>query len=415
MVDGRRREAVGNEDLHRERLGPEAGEGRGSRPGAEGWRSEVGLVRGGLGGDLADGVKSPEAIEIEGEVDGSAADRLVPADLPRNGVGGTWAGVLEAVERRRGRHELLELPHRVAEQLRPAPRRSADDRVRAVAGEDSPAKTPLEKLPRRLAAMDFAERLVVVGAGVEVREHPVGVEGDVHEVGSAGRSEELGCRLLSLEAAAGMERVAAPDPHRQAEELPQKEILETGEEELEVVGVGLRADEAGDVVDHERIVAPRQAVAEGLGRRHVDPLVAAVGELAPLAGLEVHRLRCPAVQRPAVAHREPAPVEEVDRHVKLGSERRFGASEALKKDLDRGAGIEGGKLRLDVGEDTDLCRSAGMATEAVEEPEHRRHVLDGVDRRIDAEQRVAGGHRQAPPGEQRDPARVVGGMVRLEP
>ena len=49
-------------------------------------------------------------------------------------------------------------------------------------------------------------------------------------------------------------------------------------------------DEAGDVVDHEGIVTPGQAVAEGLGRGHVDAVVLAVGELASLAGLEIHEL-----------------------------------------------------------------------------------------------------------------------------
>ena len=52
----------------------------------------------------------------------------------------------------------------------------------------------------------------------------------------------------------------------------------------------LGADEASDVVDHERVVAAGQAIAERLGRGHVDAVVLAVGELAPLAGLEVHGL-----------------------------------------------------------------------------------------------------------------------------
>ena len=65
----------------------------------------------------------------------------------------------------------------------------------------------------------------------------------------------------------------------------------------------LRTDEAGDVVDHERIVAAREAVAERLGRRHVDAVVLAVGELAALARLEVHELLGVLRERPVLRHR----------------------------------------------------------------------------------------------------------------
>ena len=58
-MDGRRREAVGDEDLHRERLDVEARAGCDAQTRAEGRRSEVGLVRGGLGGDLANRPERP--------------------------------------------------------------------------------------------------------------------------------------------------------------------------------------------------------------------------------------------------------------------------------------------------------------------------------------------------------------------
>ena len=88
----------------------------------------------------------------------------------------------------------------------------------------------------------------------------------------------------------GVQRVAGRHAHRQAEQLAHEMVLQVGEDHLEAVEVRLRADEAGDVVDHERVVAPGQAVAERLGRGHVDAVVLAVGELAPLARLEVHEL-----------------------------------------------------------------------------------------------------------------------------
>ena len=113
---------------------------------------------------------------------------------------------------------------------------------------------------------------------------------DVHEVVGAGRGQQFGRHLLAFERDLGVQRVAGRHAHRQPEQLAHEMILQVGHDHLEVVQVRLRADEAGDVVDHERVVAPRQAVAQRFGRGHVDAVVLAVGELAALAGLEVHEL-----------------------------------------------------------------------------------------------------------------------------
>ena len=65
--------------------------------------------------------------------------------------------------------------------------------------------------------------------------------------------------------------------------------------------MGLGADESGHVIDHERIVAPGEAVTKRLGGRHVDAVMRAVAEFTPLAGLEVHELLGIAAQRLFVA------------------------------------------------------------------------------------------------------------------
>ncbi len=70
-------------------------------------------------------------------------------------------------------------------------------------------------------------------------------------------------------------------------------VLQVGQHHFEAVEMRFGADEAGDVVDHEGVVAPGQPVAEGLGRGHVDALVLAISEFAALAGFEVHELRGP--------------------------------------------------------------------------------------------------------------------------
>ena len=64
---------------------------------------------------------------------------------------------------------------------------------------------------------------------------------------------------------------------------------------------------------------------------------------------------------------------------------------------------------------TQICVGAPvLAAESVEMAQHRGDVLDGVDRRVDADQGVAGAERQAPVDQQRDAAQVVGRMVRLQ-
>ena len=150
--------------------------------------------------------------------------------------------------------------------------------------------------------MHLAQRLVVVAAGVEVGEHAVGVQAHVHVVVRARGGEQLRRDLLAFERDLRVQRVAGGHAHREAEELAHEVVLQVGEDHLEAVAVRLRADKAGDVVDHERVVAARQAVAEGLGGGHVDAVVLAVGELAALARLEVHELLGLVAQRAALGH-----------------------------------------------------------------------------------------------------------------
>ena len=186
------------------------------------------------------------------------------------------------------------------------------------------------------------------------------------------------------------------------------------EHHLETVEVRFGTDEAGDVIDHERIVAPGEAVTQGLGRGHVDAVVRAVGELAPLAGLEIHELLGDVAKRALGGHRAVAVVEQIDGNVELAQVGRLGAGQALEQDFDRRTAFEAGQLRLDVGQHADLRRHAGPASQRVEQPQQRVDVFDRVDGRIDADEGVAGSQRQAPVTQKGDSLRIVGRMIRLQ-
>ena len=134
-----------------------------------------------------------------------------------------------------------------------------------------------------------------------------------------------------------MQRVAGSHAHRQTEQLAHEVVLQIGEHHFETVEVRFRADEAGDVVDHERIVAPGQAVAQGLGRGHVDAVMLAVGELAPLAGLEVHELPGHVAQRALGGHRAVAVIEQIDGDVELAADWSVSVPARLWKMISTGA------------------------------------------------------------------------------
>ena len=116
-----------------------------------------------------------------------------------------------------------------------------------------------------------------------------------------------------------------------------------------------------------------------------------------------------------LGHRAVGTVELVDGEVELLAQRALGTGEALEEDLDRGAALEARELRLDVGEHADLRRRAGVAAQAVEVGEQAGDVVDGVDRRVETDEAVAGAEAQAGVDEQGDAVEVVRRVVGLQP
>ena len=84
----------------------------------------------------------------------------------------------------------------------------------AVALEDAAGEGPFGELRGGISAVNFAQRLHVVPARVEVGQHAVRVEADIHEVVRAGGRQQLGGDLLSLENRPRMQRVAGGHSHR---------------------------------------------------------------------------------------------------------------------------------------------------------------------------------------------------------
>src|SRR5947208_13221576 len=114
-----------------------------------------------------------------------------------------------------------------------------------------------------------------------------------------------------------MQWVTRRHAHGQAEELAHEMVLQVREDHLKAIEMCFRTDEAGDIVDHEWIVAPGEAVTERLGGRHVDAVMFPVSEFTPLAGLEIHELARNVLERAFLGHGAVAMVQEVDRDIEL--------------------------------------------------------------------------------------------------
>ena len=106
-------------------------------------------------------------------------------------------------------------------------------------------------------------------------------------------------------------------------------------------------------------------------------------------------------------------IEQIDGDVEFEQIRLFRAGQALEEDLDRGPQFEAAELSLDVGQDANLSRRPGLAAQTVEKPQQAGDVVHGVDGGVEADQGIAAAERQAPVDEQRDAARIVGGMIGL--
>ena len=123
--------------------------------------------------------------------------------------------------------------------------------------------------------------------------------------------------MLAFERDLRVQGEAGGHAHRQPQQFAHEMILQIREDHLEVVQMRLGADKTGHVIDHERIVSPRQAVAQRLGRRHVDTVVLSVADFTALSGLEVHALLRDLAQRAAAAHGSVTFVEQLDGHVEF--------------------------------------------------------------------------------------------------
>lgn len=97
-------------------------------------------------------------------------------------------------------------------------------------------------------------------------------------------------------------------------------ILQAGIGHFEIIKMGFWANKTGHVVDHKRLVAPRQSVTESFTGGHIDAFVLAVGQLTALASLEVHEIFRLFPQRAACAHSVPCVVEQLDGDIKLISQ-----------------------------------------------------------------------------------------------
>ncbi len=87
-------------------------------------------------------------------------------------------------------------------------------------------------------------------------------------------------------------------------------------------------------------------------------------------------------------------VEHLDRHIELFRESAVRTRQRLEHDLNRRASLQARHLRLDVRQHADLRRRARLAPQPIEMTQNFVDVVDGIDRRVEPDERIARAHRQ---------------------
>jgi hypothetical protein len=274
---------------------------------------------------------------------------------------------------------------------------------------------PALELRRGSAPERLAQRRRVVEGRRAVAEQHVVAHRHAHEVVGAGGGQQQRLVLEVVVVAAHVVRGAGVDAHRQPEQLAHEVVLEAGALDLRGVVQVLGPDEADDRVHEEGRVAAREPVAAGLERDLVDALMAARGQLAALAGLEVQDVGPGDVA--ALARHRGRLVEKrgVDAEGPAG---RLRPGQALEHQPHRDrlrARREHAHLRRDVRQHAGLRGDLVLAHERVERQQQPAHDLLVVARRVDADDRVAAAEGEALGGLREDLVDVVGGMVGLQP
>ena len=137
---------------------------------------------------------------------------------------------------------------------------------------------PLIEFRRGAQAERLAEIMAVVKAGGLVIEHDVIGAGDAHDEVASGHAEECEKRIHIVLVGLRVIRVADVAAHREAEQFPAEVILEPGADDLFAVVKILRADEADDGIDQERLELARNGVGAGLRGLLIDAMMRARGE-----------------------------------------------------------------------------------------------------------------------------------------
>jgi len=147
-------------------------------------------------------------------------------------------------------------------------------------------------------------------------------------------------------------------------------------------------------------------------------MVRVCGERGALAGFEVHDVGTDfavgadgsAVLRTPL-FRCFSEKSEVDAEAAVGG---FGSGDGLEEKIDGGAGVEGFKLRGDVGQDAALDGNLEALAEGVDHAQQAGGGCGVVSGGIDADDRVAGAEEQAIEDGGGDAGGVVGGVIGLK-
>ena len=247
-----RAQPIGDDDLHLPRFRRQPSAALRGKPGPRSGEPRWASLLARFGRNDAEGGDPLQLVDAQFRVDRLPANSLIHADLARHSVGGARPGVVRpyraGVAAMRSANSASD-----SQNCRGSPQRGPRKTFPEASREDAARQSPFQELWRRPAGMHFAQRLIVMAAGVEIGEHAIGVEPDIHEIIGARGGQQLRGDLLAFQRDVGMEREAWGHPHRQPEQLAHEMILEIGEHHLDAVEMRFWADEAGHVVDHERV------------------------------------------------------------------------------------------------------------------------------------------------------------------
>lgn len=189
-------------------------------------------------------------------------------------------------------------------------------------------------------------------------------------------------------------------------------VFKAGADDLFAVVEILGADEADNGVYEQRGERAGDGIGAAFEGLLIDAMVRVGGEAGALAGFEIHDAGAGGRAAEGTGGFVGLAEEgEVDAEAGVGG---LGAGDALEHQVERGALLERGELRGDVGQDAGLRGDRVGCDELVDESEELGDAGGGIGGGVDADTGVAATVEQAVERGGGDAVGIVGGVIGLE-